>query len=178
MTTERIEELYKNGSITFTEAIELGMKKITNKNNAQTIKPLTKEEYLNDFVEHCIDEIRIESDNSCDITQIIDIDKIVNYMLFTDWKWQGKTITRDEVVKTIKKFVKVAVEDIINQVETKPDDVDTDEEYNARVENGGFIVEAWLEHETREIYVKISFVPEKGETLPFNLDEYEKMLLF
>lgn len=178
MTTERIEELYKNGNITFAEAIELGMKGKTDEHNSPVEnKILTKEEYLNNFVEHCLDEIHIENEHEGEIIPIIDIDKIVKYMLFTDWKWRGETVTREEIVKTIKSLVREAVEYIIRQVETETGD--SDENYEANIEAGGFRVEAWFEHnETREIYVRISFVPENGETEPFNFDQYEKMLLF
>lgn len=182
MTTERIEELYKSGVISFQEALELNRigpeangTFLANNNQIGELEPKkecvyqTKKEMFDDFIENKLLEPYDEVENGEHVFyDFMPIDEILDHLEHNNIMWCGEKPTIEKIENEIKSLTKNALSRCIGYA---------NEGYKAEdchcwTEGTYFRVDAYFEGNDKNISVDVRFVPHQGFQT-FDYEEYK-----
>ena len=177
MTSERIEELYKSGAITFQEAMELSGKEsiletqcpeINHTEKQEPVKQLTKEDMVNGFIEHLLEPVTIYEDGEYVTYDLLPLDEVLDHLERNQIMWRGEKPTIEKIEKEIKSLTNDAITRCLGYA----DEGYKKEECHCWVEGTCFRVDAYFDGDDKNISVDVMFVPEHGFT-SFDYEKYK-----
>ncbi len=93
--------------------------------------------------------------------ELFDFDKVVEIMKELNWEYfngeQLVSVSKDSIKKTINNLIKEAIEGAINQYNLK-------EDVNYTISTGGFKVNTFIETNSDQLEIVVSFIPKEGYT--------------
>ena len=170
---ELIEKLYKEGKISFGDALILSDSSKEDLTRDNIIKKAnefnSKESILDDFLYEIVEEY-YDDEISKDENLAFDSQKCVDYMDDSGWQWQDSDVTLPRFKEALKSNIREVINGVIANYKN---DVDKENGYYWSVEGGGIRVEGWIEDDM-SLVIRPMFVIEDSH---FYLDREKSEIL-
>ena len=161
MTREQIENLYKSGTITFQEALDLNSGLQVPRLDTDILST-TKEEMVDDFIDTLFNTETAFGGGK------IDSFDVVYYLNSNNILLHGEKPTSELVEEEIKTFVFEALTNCLSSVAGGA----KKEDCHWIIESDWLMVEVWFDADGKTIEVATRFVPQSGYK-KFNYDKYK-----